>query len=186
MSTSRVKEKKVYDENIITNISISTKQLYDIYSSLTFLNFDTKSEQPEKLMFDTVVQDSILYFNELMQKKNLIVAYERQECKLFIAPTKAKMLVNNLLGNAIKYSPPNKHITIKVTPTSFTITDEGIGIAKDKLGTIFQRFKRASTYAGGFGVGLSIVENITREYEYKITLTSKEQEGTEVTITFRV
>ncbi|MCK4874611.1 MAG: sensor histidine kinase, partial [Sulfurimonas sp.] len=44
MSTSRAKSKKEYDEKIIQNISISTKQLYDIYSSLSFLSFDAKSE----------------------------------------------------------------------------------------------------------------------------------------------
>ncbi|PHQ92561.1 MAG: two-component sensor histidine kinase [Sulfurimonas sp.] len=186
MSTARVKEKKVYDEKIITNISISTKQLYEIYSSLTFLNFDTSSEKAKFLMFDEVIEDSIVYFNELIQKKNLSLTFLRQECELFIPPTKAKMLINNLLSNAIKYSPPNKKISIEVTQDTFRITDEGIGIAKEKLGSIFERFKRASSYAGGFGIGLSIVKSITKEYGYKILISSEENKGTDVNITFRV
>ena len=46
MSTSRAKKKKTYDEKIIKNISISAKQLYDIYASLSYLSFDHKSEAP--------------------------------------------------------------------------------------------------------------------------------------------
>ncbi len=184
MSTSRVKSKKVYDEKIITNISISTKQLYEIYSSLTFLNFDNSSEMTEDLEFDKVVHDSIEYFNELMKKKNISLEFEQNSCKLHISPTKAKMLVNNLLSNAIKYSPPNTNISIKTTKNSFSIKDEGIGIQKDKLDTIFRRFERASSYAGGFGVGLSIVKNIVDEYTYRIDIDSKENKGTKVTITF--
>jgi len=184
MSTSRVKEKKVYDENIITNISISTKQLYEIYSSLTFLNFDTSSEEPQELMFDKVVEDSIAYFNELIQKKNISLELTKEDCQLLITPSKAKMLINNLLSNAIKYSPPNKKITIIIKQSSFVIIDEGIGIAKEKLDTIFQPYKRASSYAGGFGIGLNIVDTIVKEYNYTINIASKENKGTTVTLDF--
>jgi len=184
MSTSRVKEKKVYDENIITNISISTKQLYEIYSSLTFLNFDTSSEEPQELMFDKVVEDSIAYFNELIQKKNISLELTKEDCQLLITPSKAQMLINNLLSNAIKYSPPNKKITIIIKQSSFVIIDEGIGIAKEKLDTIFQPYKRASSYAGGFGIGLNIVDTIVKEYNYTINIASKENKGTTVTLDF--
>ncbi len=184
MSASRAKSKKIYDEKIIQNISISTKQLYDIYSSLSFLSFDTKSEAKEKLDFSDVVKDSIEYFNELLEKKKIEVAFRKEQCNLNIAPTKAKMLINNLLSNAIKYSFPNTKVIIKVSPNSFSIKDEGIGIAKDKLANIFVRFSRANSYAGGFGVGLNIVDTIIKEYKFKIDIKSKEKEGTEVIIKF--
>ncbi len=184
MSTSRVKEKKIYDEKIITNISISTKQLYEIYSSLTFLSFDTDSEKAEHLDFADVVNHSLEYFDEILNKKKLLVSYEAVSCPLYISPSKAHMLINNLLSNAIKYSPPNKNIFIKLTENSFSIKDEGIGIAEDKIASIFTRYKRASSYAGGFGIGLSIVKNITQEYSYSIDVQSKENEGTQVSVYF--
>ena len=184
MSTSRAKSKKEYDEKIIQNISISTKQLYDIYSSLSFLSFDTKSETREELNFSDVVQESIEYFDELLEKKNMKVVFKQATCILNIAPTKAKMLINNLLSNAIKYSLPNTKINIVTTQDSFSIKDEGIGIAKDKLNTIFKRFTRANSYAGGFGVGLNIVDSIVKEYEFEIEINSQEGEGTEVIIKF--
>ncbi|MEE8589612.1 MAG: histidine kinase dimerization/phospho-acceptor domain-containing protein, partial [Sulfurimonadaceae bacterium] len=49
MSSKRALQKGVYDEKILTNISISTKQLYSIYQSLAFLNFSTPKEAPKQL-----------------------------------------------------------------------------------------------------------------------------------------
>ena len=184
MSTSRIKSKKVYDEKIITNISISSKQLYEMYSSLTFLTFDTASEEEELVEFDSVVKNSIEFFNELMRKKNITLELSIAPCTLTIAPSKAKMLINNLLSNAIKYSPPNRKIYIQTTQKSLKVVDEGIGIEKEKLQDIFKRFTRANSYAGGFGVGLSIVDKIVKDGGYKIEIDSVVNKGTTIFIVF--
>jgi two-component system, OmpR family, sensor kinase len=186
MSTSRAKEKKIYDEKIITNISISAKQLYEIYSSLTFLNFDTASEKAQDLNFADVVHHSLDYFSELIEKKKITLELDIQSCPLHISHSKAKMLINNLLSNAIKYSAPRTKISIEVKKDYLRVVDEGIGIAQDKIDSIFTRFARASDYAGGFGIGLSIVDNIAKEYGYSIDIQSKEHHGTQVIINFRV
>ncbi len=183
MSTSRAKNKKSYDEKIIQNISISTKQLYEIYSSLSYLSFESK-EEDENIMFDDVVQESIKYFNELLEKKNISLLFNKNSCQLRITPTKAKMLINNLLSNAIKYSHPNSSISIEISQDKFSIKDEGIGIKKEKLNTIFKRFSRANSYAGGFGVGLNIVDGIIKKYNYKIEINSQVDVGTDITIYF--
>lgn len=184
MSTSRLKSKKTYDEKINKNISISTKQLYDIYSSLSFLSFDNKSEELQNIAFDKVVGESVEYFGELLEKKKISVIQKLEPCSLNIAPTKAKMLINNLLSNSIKYSTPDTTIQITTSSKSFSIKDEGIGINEEKLDGIFKRFVRASSYAGGFGVGLNIVDSIVKEYDYGISIKSKEEVGTTICITF--
>ncbi len=184
MSTSRAKSKKVYDEKIIQNISISSKQLYDIYASLSFLSFDNASEDAIELAFDKVVADALEYFAEILQKKNIKIDFNSASCNLLIAPTKAKMLVNNLISNAIKYSHPHSSIIVTLSENSFEIKDCGIGINKEKLHAIFERFTRANSYAGGFGVGLNIVDNIVKEYAYKIHIDSKEGVGTTVSLKF--
>lgn len=184
MSTSRLQSKKEYDDKSLKNISISTKQLYDIYSSLSFLNFDNKSEQAELISFDNVVKDNISYHSELLEKKNIQIIQNLKKCEITIAPTKAKMLINNLLSNSIKYSKPNSTITLQTLNNNFIIKDEGIGIAKEKLEAIFTRFIRANSYAGGFGIGLNIVDSIIKEYDYQIDIKSTENIGTTVTIDF--
>jgi two-component system, OmpR family, sensor kinase len=183
MSLSRLKQKQTYDLNILNNLSISTKQLYDIYETLTYISFDTK-ESEEELDFAKVVQEHIDYVKELTTKKHLSIEADLDSCIITIPPTKAKMLISNLLGNAIKYSNQNSAIEIKTTSNSFVIKDYGIGIPKEKLDTIFKRFVRASKYGGGFGIGLSIVKQIVNEYNYTINVDSQVGVGTTITINF--
>ena len=183
MSTSRAKNKKIYDEKIIQNISISTKQLFEIYSSLSYLSFESK-EEDEDIIFDDVVEQSIKYFDELLEKKNISISFNKNRCILYITPTKAKMLIDNLISNAIKYSHPNSKISINLSQNKFSIQDEGIGIKKEKLHTIFKRFSRANSYAGGFGVGLNIIDGIVKKYNFKIDIDSQVDVGTTITIYF--
>ncbi|WP_457745114.1 sensor histidine kinase [Sulfurimonas sp.] len=184
MSTSRLKNKKSYDEKILQNISISTKQLYDIYASLSYLSFDNKSEKSSFVAFHHTVKEDLSYFRELLEKKQITIHEKLEECYITIAPTKAKMLINNLLSNAIKYSKPNSTIYVTTTKNTLIVEDEGIGIGTEKLDKIFSRFVRANSYAGGFGVGLNIVESILKEYNFKINIQSKENVGTKIIITF--
>ena len=184
MSTSRLKKKKEYDAKTVQNISISVKQLYDIYTSLSYLSFDTHSQEPTNIAFDKLLQESIEYFQELLEKKNISLDTDIQDTTLLITPIKAKMLINNLLSNAIKYSNPNSTITITLTPKHFIIQDEGIGISKENLKKIFIRYERANSYAGGFGVGLSIVHAIIQEHNYSIDIHSQEHQGTKIIIYF--
>ena len=184
MSTSRIKSKKNYDEKIVNNISISTKQLYEIYSSLSYLSFDHNSEEATELAFEATVEESIEYFQELLSKKNITLVKELKSSPMNIAPTKAKMLINNLLSNAIKYSKPNTTIHITTDQDGFLVQDEGIGIAKEQLKNILKRFVRANSYAGGFGVGLNIVDSIVKEQDFTLNIDSQEGVGTTVTIKY--
>ena len=184
MSTSRIKNKKHYDEKIINNINISTKQLYEIYSSLSYLSFDHDSEETTEIAFESVVSESIEYFQELLNKKGITMVQELKPSMMNIAPTKAKMLINNLLSNAIKYSKPNTTIHITTNQDGFIIQDEGIGIAKEQLENILKRFVRANSYAGGFGVGLNIVDSIVKEQDFRLNIDSQEGVGTTVTIKY--
>jgi two-component system OmpR family sensor kinase len=185
MSTSRLKSQERCTPKLLQNISISTKQLYDIYASLTYLSFDNKSEDAIPTAFDNVITEDIAYFEELLEKKDITLTTDLQECIISIAPTKAKMLINNLLSNAIKYSTPHSSIFIQTREGSFLIRDHGIGIDKEKIQHIFKRFVRANSYAGGFGVGLNIVESIVKEYGFRLDITSHKGEGTTITIDFK-
>ncbi len=69
-------------------------------------------------------------------------------------------------------------------PHSLSIEDTGIGIEKSKLPRVFERYTRFDTTVGGFGIGLSIVSLIAKEYGLHVTLDSELKKGTKVTITW--
>ncbi|QOP46570.1 sensor histidine kinase [Sulfurimonas paralvinellae] len=185
MSASRAIKKEVYDKNILTNISISTKQLESIYKSLTFLNFKQKEQEAEDVNLKDLLLQTLSYYSELTEAKDINIKTELEDVNMRIIPSRAELLFSNLLSNAIKYSMPQTTITIKMNADSFIIEDEGVGIDEKKLDEIFEMYKRQSDIAGGFGVGLNIVKQICDANGIKITVSSEIGKGTTFTLFFK-
>ncbi|MCR8629990.1 sensor histidine kinase [Paenibacillus radicis (ex Xue et al. 2023)] len=104
-----------------------------------------------------------------------------------------RQLIYILLDNAIKYTPSGGKVTIKYlcdthSRTTLQITDTGIGIPKDELSRIFERFYRVdkarSREFGGAGLGLSIAADILRSHQAFIHVTSEEGKGSVFEIVF--
>ena len=168
----------------LNNISISTKQLYDIYRSLTYLNFSNKKEVSEPLDLKNTLEKSVAYYTPLAEIKRISFNVMLEDTMFSMPEAQATLLFGNLIGNAIKYSSPKSTITIGLRENILSIKDEGIGIDESKQKEIFEKFKRGTEYSGGFGVGLSIVKSICDEYGIEIVLDSRLEEGTEFTLTF--
>jgi len=168
----------------LNNISISTKQLYDIYRSLTYLNFSSKEEISEPIHLDEVLKQSIRYYTPLAEIKRITFDVNISPYIFTMPETRATLLFGNLIGNAIKYSSPKSSIRISLKEGVLHIEDEGIGIDKSKQKEIFTKFKRATEYSGGFGVGLSIVKSICDMYGIILSLKSTLNVGTTFTLDF--
>lgn len=101
-----------------------------------------------------------------------------------------KQIFWNVLTNAIKFTKPEGYINISVETNLQTvkveIADTGIGIPKEELEFIFEKFHRVDksreAISGGTGLGLSIVKKLVELHEGEITITSALGEGTKVTI----
>ena len=185
MSTNQALKKGECTTKTLNNISISTKQLYDIYSSLTYLNFTHKEEVDEVIDIAEVLQKSIQYYNPLCESKRINLEVHVESFIFTMPESQLKLLYGNLIGNAIKYSPTRSTIKLTIKDGVFSIKDEGIGIEKDKQNTVFEKFNRSTEYSGGFGVGLSIVKSICDEYSITIELDSVLNEGTEFKLYFK-
>ncbi len=99
-----------------------------------------------------------------------------------------ELILTNLIGNAIKYSPEHTIISLNVNVENkeyvFEIVDEGIGIPEEEQKFIFNRYFRAENALldQGTGIGLNIVKSHLENLGGSITFTSKESKGT----TFKV
>lgn len=102
-----------------------------------------------------------------------------------------RQLLTNLLDNAIKYSPKDGRIDLKVTPMNkfikFEISDTGIGIPQEHIPRIFERFYRVdparSREMGGTGLGLAIVKHIVHLHHGSIKVESAVNAGSKFIIT---
>ena len=101
-------------------------------------------------------------------------------------------VVENLCSNAIHYNVENGKITVEISEdekeTKITVADTGIGIEKENIPRLCERFYRVdksrSKKTGGTGLGLAIVKHICALYNAELTIESEIGVGTTVTITF--
>ncbi len=97
-------------------------------------------------------------------------------------------ILSNLIDNALKYSGDSVHIIIKADAHSITISDNGIGIDKENLPFIFDKFYRVTSgdryEVGGYGLGLFYVKQIVGLMGWNIDVASKPGQGTMFTIRF--
>ena len=97
-------------------------------------------------------------------------------------------ILNNLIDNAIKYSPGEAHVEITATSTALSVADHGMGIAADKLPHIYDKFYRVPTGdlhdVKGYGLGLHYVKTMVEKHGWSIDVSSTMGEGTTFTIIF--
>ena len=107
-------------------------------------------------------------------------------------PVHVRMILENILSNANKYTPDKGVITmtLKNTPTRIKVTvkDSGVGISRHDIPKLFQKFSRINnsltTTAGGSGLGLYWVKKLVALHGATISVHSKLGQGSTFTVTF--
>lgn len=106
-------------------------------------------------------------------------------------PPRLGQVVGNLIGNAIKFTPPGGSVTVDLAATAegarIEVTDTGIGIDPDELPHIFERFYRGSrsneARGSGSGLGLAIVRSIVEMHGGRVAVESRVGLGSTFTVT---
>lgn len=147
--------------------------------------------------WNKVAVNSGYIVGEVISKLQMSIKQKGQEIKvdiperapdIFVDKDKIEQVLQNILSNAIKYTPENGKIFVKLeeqgNETKIVIKDTGVGIPKEDLPRIFERFYRVdktrSREQGGTGLGLSIAREIIEAHDGKIGIESELGKGTSV------
>ena len=143
----------------------------------------------EDVNVSKVINDCLLELKPSIENKNIEVITNLNELNLVTSQSDLYKLIKNLVDNAIVYNDKNGKLLIELKKNKLTISDTGVGISKEDLEHIFDRFYRVdkarSKESSGTGLGLSIVKHICLLYGYKINVVSKIGKGTTFTILFK-
>jgi len=173
-------------QNKMRRIEIAARTISTIYDDLTYLLLNhRRSEDDDAVNVSALLQERIEYVKLKAQQKHLHVNC-RIEPNVMLTCDRVKLarLIDNLISNAIKYNKNGGSITYELTPRHLVVEDSGVGIEAEKIDAIFQRYTRANTHEGGFGIGLHIVFKIAKEYGYTIDVTSTPNQGSRFEIIF--
>lgn len=144
--------------------------------------------QFEEVSLADVVSETLVTLSEFARTKSVTLDYKPSKVLFLLRADKEKlsMAVENVLDNAIKYTPEGMHVTIVLRQEDsrivLSISDQGIGIPKDEQKRVFDKFFRAknaiAAEVNGSGLGLFIVKKIVEDHGGHITFQSEEGKGT--------
>lgn len=182
-------DKSTLDEKLlkkINRIDIGAKTISTIYQDLTYLTLGNQIiSNDEDVNIEQLVTERVEYFKSLAgAKKVSLESNIIQNTFLHIDKSKLSKLLDNLISNAIKYNKVGGSIIVNVDEKRFEVEDSGIGIAKEDISQMQERYTRFNKSSGGFGIGLNIVSGICKEYDLNIDIESVEKIGTKVSISW--
>ncbi len=178
----------VYNE-FLNDINSEIDRLNTIISDLlTLVKIDTEEVQLDQEPVDLVklVNNTLRRLQLLAQQKHITLeSYYDDHLTVSGDSVKLQQVVNNIVDNAIKYTPEGGRVTVEVYENSgnavVKVSDTGIGIPAKDLPHIFDRFfrvdKARSRATGGTGLGLSIAHKIILLHGGNIRVVSEEGKG---------
>lgn len=130
----------------------------------------------EIVELDKVVEESIQHFVEEAYKKNIDLGFDLHATKVMGDRFLLRDMIDNLVDNAIRYSPQNSTVTVSCfendSHSILSIEDSGPGISASEKDLIFDRFYRLNEKIAGSGLGLAIVRDIVKDHGAEIVLHS--------------
>jgi len=121
-----------------------------------------------------IVAEAVQPAVEQALRKNIDLGFELAPCRVAGDRHMLRDLVDNLVDNALRYTPEHGTVTVHCRPTPdgalFAVEDSGPGIAPDKRARVFERFVRLDEHSSGSGLGLAIVRDIADAHGAEVAL----------------
>lgn len=161
----------------IERIELSAKTISSLYKNLELITPNSITKD-ESVFVEELINKKIEVLHKLYPNIEFIKNLENLEIKN--NTNAVERIIDNILTNACKYNKKNGQVIISIKNQTLIIKDTGIGIKNTKK--VFQRYYKENET--GLGIGLSIVKQLCDTLDIKISIESKEAEGTQVKLVF--
>jgi Na+/proline symporter/signal transduction histidine kinase len=172
--------------HLVRNVDASLEAVEEILIALLEISrIDAGSMKPERTSFriDDILNQLRLEFEPVARERGIELVFV--SCSLAVLSDRRllRRLLQNLVSNAIKYTPKGRvlvGVRRRCKSLHVQVWDTGLGIPEDDQRTIFDEFKRlapAVKTARGLGLGLSIVDRLSRMLGHHLSLRSKPHRG---------
>jgi len=178
----------------IDKIIFNTKRLSSLTSSILLLSKLENQEIPtnqSKFLVDEQIRQSIVALESHWERKNIELDVDLCEAEYYGNELLMRHVWDNLISNAVKFSPENGTVRIRLTKKLgrilFTVEDNGPGIPEESLRHVFDKFYQADSVhkQEGNGLGLALVDKILTLEKGSIKAENMEHGGCRFTVTLR-
>ncbi len=180
-------------------ISVTTRQLFTLIDNLLDINAIESGKfniSPSIIDIFPTLQSVVITYKNRAKSKDITVHFQSPEKQYhaFVDENTIIQVLDNLISNAIKYSPPGKQVNIRVTKSEkfirCEIQDEGPGLSESEQQKLFQKFSKLSTQPTGgehsTGLGLFIVKKLVEAMNGKVWCESELGKGSTFFVDFPV
>lgn len=171
----------------INRIERAVKQSTELIETLLLLAREERKEQHdlERTQPALIIKDIIEGFEPTLRLKPVTTQIIENDWLQVKAPESVvSVVLSNLIGNAIKYTPEGI-IKVIIDKNSITVLDEGIGVTESELPKLFERHYRVGkSTSKGSGIGLAIVKRLCELYNWQIDISRNQDTGLSATLTF--
>jgi len=197
LSSEILHELNIPLSTIRANSSMLKKRLQDEKNLQRLARIESSSLRLERLYKELVysikkeihpVEKELFSLEKLLHERiEVLEAFGRnrfnlkmEECLLKADKIGFEKMIDNLLMNAMKYSPKNSPVTISLQNDLLTITDRGIGMDETQLLRVYERYYQGDSKKEGEGIGLALVKAYCDEENIDIQIQSQKNSGTTI------
>jgi len=123
----------------------------------------------------------------IADEQEIALTVETEPAGALVDPDKLLLVLENLVGNALKFTDSGGKVSVSVKSIERTVeisvADTGIGLSPDEVDHVFDRYYRSSHPRGGSGLGLSISRELVRLHGGDVAVTSEEGKGSTFVVT---
>ena len=123
----------------------------------------------------------------IADEQEIELTVETEPAGALVDPDKLLLVLENLVGNALKFTESRGKVSVSVKPVDqtveITVADTGIGLSPEEVDHVFDRYYRSSHPRGGSGLGLSISRELVRLHGGDISVTSEKGKGSTFVVT---
>ncbi len=179
--------RKNYSKTLIA----ASKRITDLITNILKLNKLENQEIQEKheaFNLTEALSESVVEFETLIEKKNLDLYCDFDDVRIFSSKSLLEIVWNNLISNAIKFTPDNGKIDISLKQigknAEITVSDTGCGMSSEIGSKIFEKFYQgdSSHSTQGNGLGLALVKKVIDILGGEISVQSEINKGSTFTI----
>jgi signal transduction histidine kinase len=172
-------------EKSLNNIRVLTRHqlsLVDNILDFTKLTDGSIALQGQRIKFSDIVSSAVQILSILSENKKISIILENEsEMMIKLDELAVYQILNNLIGNAIKFTQPEGTIQIKTEDVNghvrLTVSDNGKGIDDEMMGRLFKPFSSGNIAGSKTGLGLYITKNLVESHKGSIKVESKVGEG---------